>query len=328
MIIHPVPPFDFGLTVRYQGLFESLDGSDIEWNGSLYRRVVDIGGNKGILVSVESTGTVDNPELLVTVEDVEGQQGLSKNEEQELTNLIGWLFGVEQGLEPFYEVAKEDQVMDDLVPRFYGLHLPQTATVFECLALTVLGQFLSFGWASPMRETLTYWYGRPVLLGGKSWKIFPRPGVLANASIDDLRNRLSFEELRKRSSLQEEGPDGNLPENKARYLRHVSLQAQPLGGGVEYLRNNTDGVARGRLTDMFGVGPWTVEWVLLRGLARTDALPAADPRLAERLTAYYDKVGIGLNVDFEEYSKEIESRAELWRPYRSFGTTYLLATYQ
>ena len=278
-------------------------------------------------MAVGSTGTVDNPELVVTVEEVEGAQGLSKNEEQKVSNLIGWLFGVEQDLEPFYEVAKNDQVMGNLVRRFYGLHLPQTATVFECLALTVLGQFLSFGWASPMRETLMDWYGRPVLLGGKSWKIFPRSRKLAYTSINDLRNNLSFEELRKRTSLQEEGPNGNLPESKARYLRHVALQAEPLGGGVEYLRNNSDGVARGRLNGMTGVGSWTVEWVLIRGLARTDALPTADPRLAERLTAYYDKIGIGLNVDFEEYVKEIESIAELWRPYRSFGTTYLLATY-
>ena len=316
MIIHPKAPFDFALTVNYQTAFEAANGPDLHWDGSVYQRVVEI-GEKAVLVSVRSSGSLENPELVVAVEDVEGQQGLSGDEEKKVTDLVGWLLGVDQDLEPFYEVAKQDEVMAGLARRFYGLHLPQTATVFECLALTVVGQYRMFQGASSRRSALINDYGREVDLGGRSWRVFPKPNDIFEAPIFDLMSCLEFDNKNK-ISLQ-----------KAKSLKRVAGHATELGRGVEDLRDESDQVALLRLELMRGVKSWTAQWVLIRGLGRPDALPLTGTNLViGMLTRYYKEIEVELSFDIKklikEYGENFKKIAQRWEPYRSYGTTYLL----
>ena len=327
MLIHPKPPFDFELTRRYQFAFESANGPDLHWDGSEYRRVLEISG-KAVLVSVQSTGTVSDPELLVSVEDFEEQRALQNEEEEEISRLVGWLFGVGQDMAPFYTLVQEDSsdtVMNTLVRSFYGLHIPQAATVFECVVLTVLGQNLDFSLAEPMRWTLLDWYGREVKLGGCRWKVFPCPQDIWQANTPELRERLSFDELRERVPEVVGRRQGLLPEAKANGIRAVAGQML-YGDSVEDCRRLTPGQTRGRIGNIGGCGPWTAEWTLMRGLGYLNAFPHLDPALVGKmLKEYFSESNFEPVVDLDGY---VNSIADRWHPYRSLGATYLLATFR
>ena len=59
--IRPVAPFNFELTAGYHTYFQSRYGTDTMEDG-VYRRLLDL-GDKLVLASVRSSGTVDAPEL-------------------------------------------------------------------------------------------------------------------------------------------------------------------------------------------------------------------------------------------------------------------------
>lgn len=75
-----------------------------------------------------------------------------------------------------------------------------------------------------------------------------------------------------------------------------------------------------RMTDVRGIGRWTVEMLLIFRLGRPDIWPVDD--FAVR-TAYGDVFGIEkVNL------KEMRQRAEPWRPYRSVVAWYLWRWYK
>jgi DNA-3-methyladenine glycosylase II len=71
-----------------------------------------------------------------------------------------------------------------------------------------------------------------------------------------------------------------------------------------------------RLTGIRGVGPWTVEMLLMFKLGRTDVLPATD---------FGVRKGFALTYGLEDlpHPKDLLEHGERWRPYRSFAAWYL-----
>ncbi|HEY2082607.1 MAG TPA: DNA-3-methyladenine glycosylase [Verrucomicrobiae bacterium] len=71
-----------------------------------------------------------------------------------------------------------------------------------------------------------------------------------------------------------------------------------------------------RLTSVRGVGPWTVEMLLMFTLGRTDVLPATD---------YGVRKGFALAFGWKDLPtpKELLEYGERWRPHRSTAAWYL-----
>jgi len=71
-----------------------------------------------------------------------------------------------------------------------------------------------------------------------------------------------------------------------------------------------------RLTSLRGVGPWTVEMLLMFTLGRPDVLPVTD---------YGVRCGFARVYDLAELPspKELLAHGERWRPYRSVASWYL-----
>ena len=71
------------------------------------------------------------------------------------------------------------------------------------------------------------------------------------------------------------------------------------------------------LLKLRGIGPWTVHWLLIRGLGREDAHTVGDVALQKTL---------GELVSGEPFSpNQLVEYAEQFRPYRSYLTVYLFA---
>lgn len=72
------------------------------------------------------------------------------------------------------------------------------------------------------------------------------------------------------------------------------------------------------LTQIRGVGPWTVHGALLIHLRRGDVLPVGDILLRNTMKTYY-------RFDHVPTEDEVRDIAEAWRPYRSLGVNLLFA---
>jgi len=80
----------------------------------------------------------------------------------------------------------------------------------------------------------------------------------------------------------------------------------------------TDAEIREALGSISGVGPWTVDMILLYTLERPNVFPAQDYHLRLVMEQLY---GIGP----KRITSEMKAVATEWSPYQSFGVKYLLA---
>jgi len=71
-----------------------------------------------------------------------------------------------------------------------------------------------------------------------------------------------------------------------------------------------------RLTSVRGIGPWTVEMLMMFRLGRPDILPATDLGVRKGFSMLYEKNELPLPKELLEYG-------ERWRPYRSVASWYL-----
>ena len=295
--IYPTPPFDFELTAGYHAYFQARSGAD-SLDAGVYRRLLDLDGRLA-LVSVRSTGSVDSPELAIELRG----EGLSDADGELVAAQVRWMLGTDQELAPFYALAESDPALAGLVRRFRGLHLPRTATLFEALTVAILGQQISASVARTMRTLLIERYGAryvtPAKAGGDgaTYFAFPRPEAILSAAPEELR------ELK-------------LSRSKAEYVRVIARAA--LEPGWDELYELPDDEVVRRLTALRGVGKWTAQWALVRGLARPDALPLGDLALRRGVSRLWRN---GETVT----DAEVETIAEHWRPWRSYATAYLFA---
>jgi DNA-3-methyladenine glycosylase II len=74
--------------------------------------------------------------------------------------------------------------------------------------------------------------------------------------------------------------------------------------------------AAGELQRLPGIGPFSAELILIRGVGAPDALPEHEPRFARAARAAYD-----LPDD-----ADIEPVADAWRPYRAWVALLIRAS--
>lgn len=295
--LRPTPPFDFELTAGYHAYFQSRSGAD-NVEGGIYRRLLDLDGRL-VLVTVRSTGSVDSPELMLELRG----DGLTDADGELAAAQVRWMLGTEQELAPFYALAEPDPALAGLVRQFQGLHLPRTATLFEALTIAILGQQISASVARTMRTLLIERYGAryvtPAKAGGDgvTYHAFPRPEAILSALPEELRVL-------------------KLSRSKAEYVRVIAGAA--LEPGWDELYELPDDEVVRRLTALRGVGNWTAQWALVRGLARPNALPLGDLALRRGVSRLWRD---GATVT----DAEVKTIAESWRPWRSYATAYLFA---
>ena len=291
--ICPKSPYDFELTVGYHTYYRSRYGTDC-WEYGKYRRLLEI-DNKLLLASVSSTGTVERPELEVIFEGTE----LSIYDVTRAKSQIEWILGTSQDLKQFYESIVDKDPLNNFCHSFYGLHLPHTQSPYESLILAVLGQQISTNVAHSIRTLIIEKYGSTAKYNGTDYYAFPQPISLAKASLEDLR-------LLKMSY------------RKAEYISRISQIIAEDPDLLAFEEFQDDNEIVGKLVKLRGVGRWTAQWLLIKGLGRMDAFPVGDLALKQMLSKlYFDQTTVK-----EEQMERFSTR---WSPWRSYATTYLFA---
>ena len=293
-VIKPTAPYDFELTAGQPNYSRDQEFKTEDYIDGCYTRLLDL-RDKTALARVQSTGSVDDPELTIALTG----DNLSDGDAERAGRQISWLLGCDQDLRPFYDAVGDDPALAEVVEQFYGYHNTRTASVFEALVQAVMGQQIATAVARIVRNLLIQNYGLRASIEGREWYAFPRADALATAEVADLRQL-------------------KLSVRKSEYIRGIAQAALESPDGFEEMHDLPDEEVITRMVALRGVGQWTAQWVLVRALARPDGFPIGDLALRRTVAAlYFD--GAEINDD------QLLEFSHRWSPWRSYATAYLFA---
>lgn len=291
LIVKPLPPFDFSLSAW---IFSDGDPRIQRYEGGVYRHALHL-GERTALMEVRSLGTVDEPVLSVRVEP---DSGHAQSEKKAAKALVRRIFNLDLDLLPFYEAVKGDPVMSGITERLRGLHSPTTATPFEALIDSITEQQISLAAAWSMQRKLIETFGDSLVLGEKTYRIFPVPERLATASVEQLRSC-------------------GLSGRKAEYVRDVSKLVAEGALDLDALAGISENEIIDALSRIRGIGVWTAEMTMIRGMQKLDAIPADDLGLRKVISHYYYE---GRSIT----GAEARSTAARWKGWRGLASFYLI----
>jgi DNA-3-methyladenine glycosylase II len=291
--ITPLRPYSLALTAqRYSRFPDPVDRFD----GKVYRRLLGVGRGT-VLVTVGQSGGATNPKLRITLE---GPGADSSGVRAAVERLVKGALGAGSDLRLFYRAARVDPLLAPLVRRFRGLRIAGYPSLWEALVTAVLSQQVNLSLAFGIRAHLATAFGRRRTIRNETYFAFPLPETIAKTGERGLVGfRMSANKTATISRLAKDFSSGELAENE--------VAALPEEAAVE------------RLTEIKGIGRWTAETALLRGLSRADAFPAGDLGIVKYLAE-------GLFEHGRRASEpEMRAYAERWKPWRGLALVYCWA---
>jgi DNA-3-methyladenine glycosylase II len=250
MFLEPVPPFRLDLTVWT--LRRRPDNAVDRWDGQTYRRVLPLPAGP-VEVSVTQVRPPETPKLRVVVEG----QPLRPPVKAAVISALDRLLGLRIDLTAFYRFAARQGRLGQLARRFRGMKPPRFATIFESVVNAIACQQVTLTLGIRFLNRLAANYGLALPKGDETAHAFPRPNDLAGLRPEELR-LLGFSRHKGRAMIE-----------LARSITEGRID-------LDELAELPDEEAVERLLGLRGVGRWTAEYVLLRGLGRTNVFPGDD----------------------------------------------------
>ncbi|XLZ70122.1 DNA-3-methyladenine glycosylase 2 [Massilia sp. SR12] len=207
------------------------------------------------------------------------------------------ILGLHIDPEPFVAFAQGDALLGPLVARQPGLRIVQSATVFEALTWAIIGQQINLPFAIALRRTFILQAGRQHKLG--LW-CYPEAGDAARLQVEDLTSR-------------------KFSRAKAETLIRF---AQLVASGeldIEQRDDNPIPLICKNLLAVKGIGPWTVNYALLRGYGYADCSLHGDVAIRAALQRL-------LGEDSKPDMARTEQILQQWQPHRTMAAAHLWAS--
>ena len=292
--LKPVPPFRLDLAVWT--LRRRPENVIDRWDGRCYRRALALGSGP-VEVAVNQAGSPESPRLHIAVVGERACPGTSAA----VTTALERLLGLHVDLTEFERLAAHDDRLGPLARRFRGMKPPRFPTVFECVVNAIACQQVTLTLGVRLLGLLAEAYGLAMGGGDAPVHAFPQPEDLARLKPEELRT-LGFSRQKARAVIEL---------SSAIAEGHLNLEA---------LASESDGAALDRLSRVRGVGRWTGEYVLLRGLGRLHVFPGDDVGARNNLLRWlgltgpsdYDGVRHAI-TPWSAYGRLIYFHLLLWR---------------
>ena len=199
------------------------------------------------------------------------------------------MFDLDAHPTPIVEHLQQDPILQPIVSAHPGLRIPGAFEPFPLIVRIILGQRISVKAATTLCQRLIETFGAPVETPFPMLHTsFPTAETLASCELSALTD---------------------LGITKAR-SQTIQTLAQGIYEGTLCLDDSVDpAVLSGQLLALRGIGPWTVNYALMRVFGDPDVFPASDLGLRKALG--------------DCTAKEAEKHAEAWRPWRSYASIYL-----
>jgi AraC family transcriptional regulator of adaptative response / DNA-3-methyladenine glycosylase II len=252
-----------------------------EWRGGAFRRVLRLDRGPGI---VALTPAADHVAARLRLSDLR-DLGSAVARCRALLDLDADPVAIDAHL-------REDPHLRHLVAAAPGRRVPRTVDAGELALRVVLGQQVSTAAARTLAARLVAAHGTPVTdpEGGLT-HAFPSPEAVAGTDPQALA----------------------MPHSRRRTL--VALSTALAAGEVRLGPGEDWAKARADLAALPGIGPWSVEVVLMRGLGDPDAFPAGDLGVRAGLSS----LGVAGAADTRR-------ARERWRPWSAYAVQHLWAS--
>jgi DNA-3-methyladenine glycosylase II len=213
----------------------------------------------------------------------------------QLNDILLNVLGLRIPPEPFEAAVADDPLFAPLVARERGLRVIQSATIFEAMTWAIIGQQINLSFAIALRRTFIAQAGRAHSCG--LW-CYPEAGDVARLELDDLTSR-KFSRAKAETLL--------------RLARLVDE------GALDLARDADLPTVSERLLAVKGIGPWTVNYALLRGYGFADCSLEGDVAV---------RTAIGRLVGSAERPNLPEAAAflEAYSPHRTMAAAHLWAS--
>lgn len=222
---------------------------------------------------------------------------LSGAAQQQVREAAQSILGLRIDPEPFSAFVADDPIFGPLTRAQPGLRIVQSATVFEALTWAIIGQQINLSFAISLRRTFILQAGRRHSSG--LW-CYPAAADVAALEIEDLTSR-KFSRAKAETLLRLARlvADGDLP-----------LDVAPT--------NSIEQISAALLA-VKGIGPWTVNYGLLRGYGYADCSLHGDVAIRAALQAL---LGEAVKPDMPR----TETFLAQYRPHRTMAAAHLWAS--
>ncbi len=237
------------------------------------------------------------------------------------------------GLDPtaFERRVARDARLAPLVRGRRGLRMPLNGSVFEALCWSIIGQQVNLAFAAALRREVIELAGADA---GDGWRAHPTPAAVAALDPADLARRrfsrrkaeylvgaarlvaagtLDLESLAR--AVGTARPDGR-PSTPVGTPGGGRAGVGPERAGGESAAASAEAAGEAALLAVRGIGPWSANYILMRGVGLPDRVPVGDSGLGEALRRFFV---------LSERPDAAETRALMapFAPWRSLATHHL-----
>jgi DNA-3-methyladenine glycosylase II len=196
---------------------------------------------------------------------------------------------------PFMALAGDDALIGAIARRSPGLRIVQSATIFEALTWAIIGQQINLTFAIALRRTFILQAGRQHSSG--MW-CYPEARQVAALDAADLTSR-------------------KFSRSKADTLLRLARMVD--AGELSLARGDDIAQASAALLAVKGIGPWTVNYALLRGYGYADCSLHGDVAIRAALQHL-------LGEDAKPDMARTEALLERYKPHRTMAAAHLWAS--
>ncbi|MGG1684542.1 DNA-3-methyladenine glycosylase family protein [Pseudalkalibacillus sp. NRS-1564] len=240
--------------------------------------------NEKAVYTVQSTGNRKYPCFEIYGYDV-------SNKEQAITQ-ISQMFDFHMDIEGISSVLKETNIRS-LMNNYLGMPIICEPDAYCALLKNIIHQQLNMKFAYTLTYRFVTSYGTEM---DGVW-FYPKPEVVSRLTVHELR-------------------DLQFSKRKAEYVIGIAEKIVSGALDLENLYKLTTKEVYDELLPIRGVGPWTVECVLLFGLRRKDILPAGDVGIQNAIMKWFQ-------LPTKPTKEEVAKYKEKWSPYSSYVSMYL-----
>lgn len=280
---------DYTVAVVQRGPQNALD----RWDGRCYRRLL-IFRNKPYEICITQQQGSRAPILDVEI----FAPRIDPAMRDDCISVVSRSLGLQLELAPFYQLAGCHPRLLALVRSFIGMRPSRFATLHEALVSAVACQQISLPVGIRFLNRLTESYGLAASRQPAAPRAFPTLEALAQLQPTDLR-ALGCS-TRKGHTIIE--------------VSRLLLEGQ---WHQEDSETMDDAAIHQRLCELPGIGPWTADYVLLRGLGRLGTFPVKDSGALNGIKAW-------LNLKKTPDEKHLHRILAPWRPYAGLIYFHLL----
>ena len=289
--LRPLPPFRLDLTVwalrrRSRNLID-------RWDGATYRRVIML-GKRPTELAMRQIGSPTAPRLVVTATPFPR----TLLERRQVRSIVVRLLGLRIDLTERYRMAESDARLRPLADKFRGMKPPRFPTTFEAVVNAFACQQLSLEVGLELLNRLASISSPRIGMPRDARYAFPAAPDVAKLRPEECK-AIGFSGQKVRALL-----------GLARAITRRDVD-------LELLQQEDDAVVRQCLLELHGVGRWTAEYVLLRGLGRLHVFPGDDVGAQKRMARW---LGRSRPLDYTGVQRVVEP----WQPFSGMVYFHLL----